>query len=166
MNKILKSKVIVRFQDCDPFNHLNNSAYIDYFFNARQDHLIENYHFDLFREAFEKGTSWIVTANQLAYFKPALTLETVLIESQLIHFTPKSLKLEMRMWNESQTELKAFLWTDLLHVDLKLLKTTAHSEEHNTFFEQIVLPVNAATFEERTKSLRFQRKALVTGPVI
>jgi acyl-CoA thioester hydrolase len=30
---ILESKAIIRFSDCDPFNHLNNSSYINYFFN-------------------------------------------------------------------------------------------------------------------------------------
>ena len=29
----------VRFQDCDPFGHLNNARYIDYFLNARQDQI-------------------------------------------------------------------------------------------------------------------------------
>ena len=31
MEKVLKSRAKVRFQDCDPFNHLNNARYIDYF---------------------------------------------------------------------------------------------------------------------------------------
>ena len=43
MTKILESKIRVRFQDCDPFNHLNNSSYIDYFFDAREDQLHNRY---------------------------------------------------------------------------------------------------------------------------
>ena len=31
----LQSTVKIRFQDCDPFNHLNNAAYLNYFVNAR-----------------------------------------------------------------------------------------------------------------------------------
>ena len=27
----LQSTVKIRFQDCDPFNHLNNAAYLNYF---------------------------------------------------------------------------------------------------------------------------------------
>ena len=30
---------MTRFSDCDPFGHLNNARYIDYFINAREDHL-------------------------------------------------------------------------------------------------------------------------------
>ncbi|MEO6346652.1 MAG: acyl-CoA thioesterase, partial [Aquaticitalea sp.] len=39
----LESKMKIRFHDCDPFNHLNNSKYIDYILTARGDQLIENY---------------------------------------------------------------------------------------------------------------------------
>ena len=46
LSKILESKVKIRFQDCDPFNHLNNAAYINYFINAREDQILENYHLD------------------------------------------------------------------------------------------------------------------------
>ena len=43
LEKTIESKVKIRFPDCDPFNHLNNSKYIDYIINAREDHLlIEN----------------------------------------------------------------------------------------------------------------------------
>ena len=28
--KVLKSNTKIRFQDCDPFNHLNNAAYLNY----------------------------------------------------------------------------------------------------------------------------------------
>ena len=38
-----ESKVAIRFQDCDPFAHLNNAKYIEYFINAREDHLIQAY---------------------------------------------------------------------------------------------------------------------------
>jgi len=36
-NKILQSTYQVRFQDSDPFRHLNNARYLDYFVNARED---------------------------------------------------------------------------------------------------------------------------------
>ena len=31
----LETRVQIRFQDCDPLQHLNNSKYFDYYFNAR-----------------------------------------------------------------------------------------------------------------------------------
>ncbi|MBD1428894.1 acyl-ACP thioesterase domain-containing protein [Sphingobacterium litopenaei] len=29
LRKIVESKIRIQYQDCDPFNHLNNSKYID-----------------------------------------------------------------------------------------------------------------------------------------
>ncbi|MGB0837938.1 MAG: acyl-CoA thioesterase, partial [Flavobacteriaceae bacterium] len=46
--QVLHNVSRIRFQDCDPFNHLNNGKYIDYFVNAREDHLLEFYNLNLF----------------------------------------------------------------------------------------------------------------------
>ena len=35
--KELESEVVARFQDCDPFGHLNNARYMDYFINIPAD---------------------------------------------------------------------------------------------------------------------------------
>ena len=69
LSKLLESKVKIRFQDCDPFNHLNNAAYINYFINAREDQILENYHLDIYKMAQTQGKSWVVGSNQIAYIK-------------------------------------------------------------------------------------------------
>ena len=45
----LQSTVKIRFQDCDPFNHLNNAAYLNYFVNAREDQILEQYGIDIYK---------------------------------------------------------------------------------------------------------------------
>ena len=47
-SKFWESKVLIRFSDCDPFNHLNNARYIDYFINAREDQLLANINFNIY----------------------------------------------------------------------------------------------------------------------
>ena len=47
LQKTWESKHLIRFPDCDPFNHLNNSRYLDYFINAREDHLIKFHQFNI-----------------------------------------------------------------------------------------------------------------------
>jgi thioesterase III len=158
MKKILTTTRKVRFQDCDPFNHLNNSSYIDYFLNAREDQLIENYNFDIFDIAINQGLSWVVTSNQLQYIKPAFIMETIQIDSQLIAATSRSLLVEMRMWDEKQTHLKAVLWTNYFHFDLKTQKPAKHSEEFSKLFTDILLPVEQTIFEDRRNYLVRQRK--------
>lgn len=160
LEKILESKTKIRFPDCDPFNHLNNSKYIDYMINAREDQLLAHYDFDIYKLAFEKGLSWVVAQNQIAYLAPATLMETVVIETQLIHHEDKSLVFEACMWNEDKTSLKALMWSKLVHFNLKTKKSETHSAELMTLFGQVDNFLNVpTTFEERLKNLK-QAKAV------
>ena len=158
MNKVPKSTATIRFQDCDPFNHLNNAKYLDYFMNAREDQLIREYDLDIFQLAATRGLSWVVASNQVAYFRPARVMEEIVIDSQLIKFSEKSIHVEMRMWDKEMSTLKAILWAKLTHFDLKNLKPLSHLEEFGDFFGKILLPVKESTFEERTASLLRRRQ--------
>lgn len=154
MKQILETKTKVRFQDCDPFNHLNNAKYLDYFMNAREDQLLEHYSIDIFKIARNELKSWVVTSNQIAYLKPSYTMENIVIESQLIHYTDKSLKVEMRMYNETKTELKSLYWVSFVHFDLKTQRPTVHSEALMQLFETVITNVNTHNFDERMFSIR------------
>jgi acyl-CoA thioester hydrolase len=149
MEKILKTKRKVRFQDCDPFNHLNNSKYLEYFINVREDQIAENYDLDIFEYMKTTGLSWVVASNQISYLKPAFTMETVLIESQLIQYTDNLLLVEMKMWNENETELKAILWIKFIQYNIQTKKAASHSEDLMKLFESVVLPVEQSVFENR-----------------
>jgi len=149
MEKILKTKRKVRFQDCDPFNHLNNSKYLEYFINVREDQIAENYDLDIFEYMKNTGLSWVVASNQISYLKPAFTMETVLIESQLIQYTDNILLVEMKMWNENETELKAILWIKFIQYNIQTKKAASHSEDLMKLFESVVLPVEQSVFENR-----------------
>ncbi len=155
--KILESKTKIRFQDCDPFNHLNNAAYFNYLINAREDQIIENYDLDIYKHGKETGKSWVVSTHQIAYLKPAVLMETVTIESQLINFTDKKLFVEIRMFNEDKTMLKAVMWSSFVYFNLLKLTSTKHSEDLLSLFEQVALPIEESSFEERIKSFRFQK---------
>lgn len=117
IEKYPKSKAVIRFQDCDPLAHLNNAAYLDYFMNAREDHLKDFYDFDLYRIVREKGFAWVVAQNQIAYLKPALLMEEVVIKSSVIFFNESSIAVEMSMWDATETRLKSLLWSKFVSVD-------------------------------------------------
>ena len=155
--KILTSKTRIRFQDCDPFNHLNNAKYIDYFINAREDQIEKHYGLDIFELTKTDKVGWVVASNQIAYISPAFTMETVYIESKLIQFSDKSLLVEMTMWNDEQTKLKALLWVKFIHVDLKTQTTNKHSDEFMSLFASVVEPVEELIFEERYKQVIAKR---------
>lgn len=149
MNKILKTKRKIRFQDCDPFNHLNNSKYLEYFINVREDQIAENYDLDIFKYMKTTGLSWVVASNQISYVRPAFTVEIVVIESQLIQCTENLLLVEMKMWNEDETELKAVLWIKFIHYNIQAKKVANHSDDLMKLFQSVVVPVNQSIFENR-----------------
>jgi acyl-CoA thioester hydrolase len=149
MEKTLKTKRKIRFQDCDPFNHLNNSKYLEYFINAREDQIAEHYDLDVFKYVQTTGRSWVVASNQIRYLKPASTMETVLIESQLIQYTDSHLLVEMKMWNENETELKAILWIKFIPYNIQTKRSANHSDDLMKLFELVVVPVSEPFFENR-----------------
>ncbi|PBQ31425.1 thioesterase [Sphingobacteriaceae bacterium] len=160
LEKHPESEARIRFPDCDPFNHLNNSKYIDYIINAREDHLLNYYDFDLHKIARESGISWVVAQNQIAYLSPAVLMETVIIQTRLIHFDDKSLLMEAIMWDKSKTRLKAVLWSKFAHFNLRTMRSEIHSPEFTALFESLVNPLSeSVSFEERTRILRQARHA-------
>ena len=95
--EILHSTSIIRFQDCDPYAHLNNGRYLDYFMNAREDMVWKAYDFNIYDYSRDTGLGWVVTQNQIAYLRPAILMEEVIMESQLTESKPKFIQVEMRM---------------------------------------------------------------------
>ncbi len=155
--KIPSSLMTIRFQDCDPFNHLNNGRYVDYFLNAREDQLLEHYQLDIYRIARETGLGWVVSTSQLAFLRPAFLMEKVLIETQLIRAGRKHVEVEMRMWDETKTTLKSFCWMGFVHFNIRTNKVEEHSAEYLSLFEKVVSPVEEITFDARLKSLSSRR---------
>src|SRR5258707_7296042 len=89
--KELESIAYVRFQDCDPFQHLNNARYIDYFMNAREVQLIQFYNFRIFDVPKQTNQGWVVTRTQIAYLSPAMMQEYLVIRTRLIPMTDTQL---------------------------------------------------------------------------
>lgn len=158
--KILENKTKIRFQDCDPFNHLNNAAYINYLINAREDQLIQYYDIDIYKMGKTLGKSWVVGSNQIAYLRPAFLMEEVVIDSQLINFSNSSLQVELRMWNHDKTELKAVMWSSFVHFNLIKLKTEVHTEELMQLFNAVLNPVKQTSFETRTQQLKANKQVI------
>jgi YbgC/YbaW family acyl-CoA thioester hydrolase len=152
---IWQSKAIIRFSDCDPFNHLNNARYIDYFINAREDHIMANLNFNIYQYAAEKGFGWVVSKNQIAYLRPAFLMETVIIESTLLRAGEKEVFVEMKMWNESKNKLKSVLWSNFVHINMKTQRPENHPQYLIDLFNPLENPLpNPVTFDERVEQLK------------
>ena len=154
-SKLWESKILIRFSDCDPFNHLNNARYIDYFINAREDHLMANLNFSIYHFAAEYGLGWVVSKNQIVYLKPAFLAETVVIDSALLRLGVTDLLVEMRMWNERKDKLKSVFWMHLVHINIKTQKPENHSQNLLDTFTPFVNAIDEnVSFDERVNELR------------
>jgi acyl-CoA thioester hydrolase len=150
MEKLPESISLIRFPDCDPFNHLNNARYLDYFIIAREDHLLKHYNFNIYAYAAEKGVSWVVRQSQIVYLRPAMLMEEVVIQSTLLHWGEKDLLVEMRMWDKTKTSLKSLLWITFTHVNMKTQRSELHSQELTERFRHLENPLpEPASFEQR-----------------
>ena len=156
---VLETRTKIRFQHCDPFNHLNNAEYLNYMVNAREDQLIEHYGIDIYEMGRRQGKSWVVGSNQIAYIRPAYTMETVLIQSQLLDYTDSSIKVEIRMYDKSGTQLKAIMWSEYVHFNLIEQRREQHDERFMSLFAEVKNPVQENSFEERAMAFRKQKAA-------
>lgn len=136
MEKNPRSFYKIRFSDCDLFGHLNNARYIDYFLNAREDHLKDHYDMDL-KTFYTKNMSWLVGSHEIIYRRPAQYNEIVCISSSLVKVFPDALLVEMLMTDQEQKLLKSILWTTFIPVNV----TTGKKQNHPDSFMEFALSV-------------------------
>ena len=155
ISRTWESKTLIRFPDCDPFNHLNNARYIDYFINAREDHIMANLNFNIYHYATQNGMGWVVSKNQIAYLRPALLMETVLIDSTILRADIREVLVEMKMWNERKDKIKSVLWSNFVHINMKTHKPENHSIELMELFKPFENPLpQQLSFDERVEQVK------------
>jgi thioesterase III len=150
------SRVTIRFQDCDPFGHLYNARYLDYFINAREDHLAEHYGLDIYERQKVVKENWVISKHQIEYLLPVVFRETVVIKTRLLTFTEDSLLMEGLMLDETETVLKSVLWTRFRYFGFKDLKPAKHPPDLEGLFSSIALfgSRRMDDFDSRVKEIR------------
>jgi acyl-CoA thioester hydrolase len=154
--KELESTHFIRFQDCDPFGHLNNARYINYFMNAREDQVAKHYDFNLFGVAEQQQKNWVVTRNQIAYLAPAGIMEEVRIITRLIRMSETNLVVEGIMVDKDGKRIKSVSWMEFTFVNLANGRPARHPEEMMNLFNAVVVDVEEPIggFEQRVQALK------------
>jgi len=129
----------IRFNDCDPFGHLNNSRYIDYFLNAREDHLKEHYSIDL-KEWAAKGIGFVVSRHEIQYIRAVSYNDTVCIQSALVGYGDNYLEVEMQMYDKDGQNLKAVLLSKFTQINIHTGKKDNLTTELEEFARQVLTP--------------------------
>ncbi|HEY4652474.1 MAG TPA: acyl-CoA thioesterase [Pontibacter sp.] len=155
--KLLQSKTLIRFEDCDPFGHLNNGRYTDYFLNAREDQLRDNYSLDIYRHMQQTGKVWVVATSQIAYLREAKLMEEVTLQTCLRWFTETDLLMEAQMLDKNSEKIKSVAWMRFSYIDVKQGRKTPHEPHLMALFGKVAIlgeGKDALYFEERVKELR------------
>lgn len=153
--KIFESTYQVRFDDVDAFQHLNNMKYLRIFFTEREDHEMLQIGFDMYQYQAETKKNWVIGMNQIAYFRPVVLMEKVVVQSTILEWNPTDYLMEMYMWNVEKTHMKALFWCRMIHFDFTTHKRAAHDDFLNNKLGIYVNPLpQQMTFEERVKTIR------------
>ncbi|MVM34843.1 acyl-CoA thioesterase [Spirosoma sp. HMF4905] len=135
-----ESRVIIRFQDCDPLQHLNNAKYFDYYFNAREDQVAKLYDFSTGQLFRELKTSWVVYQHQIAYVRPAQVSEWVRILSRLIYVNEDTTVTEYIMTDDGKSHLKNVLWVTSKYVSVATGRRIPHHDWVRELLDAIIVP--------------------------
>ncbi len=154
MNNWLRSIYTVRFNDCDPLGHLNNGRYIDYFLNAREDHLREHYNLDLAQLA-RQGQAWVVRDHQVAFMRPSHYNEQISICSGLLELSPDHLLVEMAMFDAGENQLKSLLHTRFVPVNPLTGKRDQHQPSFMDFLSDKLMEIDSKGKMDHSARLGF-----------
>jgi acyl-CoA thioester hydrolase len=156
---ILKSTTTVRFQDCDPFGHLNNARYIDYFLNARQDQVASYYDFEIMKFGAQPAESWVVSKTQIAYMAPAALMEVVSIQTRLIDVNESQLLVEGVMMDQAEQRVKSVAWMEFTYISLRTGRPAIHPEDLMQLFNTVRIsdPIDTRNFDNRLAELKAVR---------
>ncbi len=154
--KELESEIVARFQDCDPFGHLNNARYMDYFINAREDHLIHFYNLNIYEHAERAKAAWVISKTQIAYLRPVLVMEKVRIRTRVMHYTENAIVVEGLMLDGEGTRLKSMSWMEFAYVSLASGRPVKHPPEMMDLLQNVVFSdsYNPDGFNQRVDVVR------------
>lgn len=154
--KETESRVVIRFQDCDPLQHLNNAKYFDYFFNAREDQVPKLYGLEMIDMIKKYKAAWVVYNHNISYIRPARVGEWVRIMSRLLWYNHNTVVLEYYMTDDSKSELKTVLWTTMRYVTVKEGISTDHEGAVLDFLKATTenLDITNMSIAERVRALK------------
>lgn len=159
MEKEISTLVKIRFSDCDPIGHLNNVKYLEYMFNAREDHVEDFYGFTYEAWMKKTGCTWITVQNQIAYLKEVRANAKVLISSKTIAISDRTSTIEILMKSEDHKIIYAVLWVQVIYFNMKTRKSELQPEEVKQLFAKYQENIPQTDFSARAKHFRKHNKS-------
>ena len=158
MEKEISTKVKIRFSDCDPIGHLNNVKYLEYMFNAREDHVEDFYGFTYEAWTKKTGCTWITVQNEIAYLKEVRYNHKVIISSKTVSISDRTSTIEILMKSEDEKIIHAVLWVQVIYFNMKTRKSEVQPEELKDLFLKFKVDIDELDFAGRVKHFRKQNR--------
>lgn len=152
--KEISTQAKIRFIDCDPIGHLNNSKYIDYMLNAREDHVEMGYGYTYEQYTKETGCTWVTIQNEIAYLKEVRYNMLVNISSKVIEINDRTAKIEILMRNQTNEKIHAVLWCTVIYFNMKTRKSDLQPDDLKEQFKLYYEDLNDKNFNDRVLTLR------------
>ena len=154
--KETESRVVIRFQDCDPLQHLNNAKYFDYFFNAREDQVPKLYGVEMIDMIKRYGATWVIYNHNISYIRPARVGEWVRIRSRLIWYNHNTIVVEYYMLDDAKAELKTLLWSTMRYVNMSDGRSTDHRGAIEDFLKATLeeTDISQVSIKDRIRDIR------------
>ncbi|MBI1221936.1 MAG: acyl-CoA thioesterase [Bacteroidetes bacterium] len=149
----------IRFADCDPFGHLNNARYLDYFMNAREDHLRENYDFDIPSWMEKSGKAWVVKEHRIQFLRPVKVNEWVTITSGIVFQTETDNIVEFGMWDKDRKKLKALMWSNFQYIDMSTMRPVPYDAFLLDKFMPLLMEEELPDFAQRAVGMQKKYRA-------
>jgi acyl-CoA thioester hydrolase len=158
--KETESRVVIRFQDCDPLQHLNNAKYFDYFFNAREDQVPKLYGIEMIDLIRKYQATWVVYNHNISYIMSAKVGEWVRTMSRIIWHNHNTVVVEYYMTDDTKKELKTLLWTTMRYVSMKDGKSSDHEGAVVEFLKATSddIAISQISVKERIKYIKAHLK--------
>ena len=156
--KETESRVVIRFQDCDPLRHLNNAKYFDYFFNAREDQVPKLYGLEIIDLIRVYKAAWVVYNHNISYIKPAMVGEWVRLMSRILWYNDNTIMVEYYLTDDSKTQLKTVLWSTMRYVSLAEGKSMNHEGAVVDFLEATSLHLDPSSLNIRDRVKQLKRE--------
>jgi acyl-CoA thioester hydrolase len=125
--------------------------------DAREDHIAESYAFTL-ADFAKQGVGWVVSSNQISYFRAAKVNEPVILRSAIVDLSLNHLLVEMQMLDEKRTHVKAVLWSKFVHINLKDGRKADHTPDMMELFGKVKVGDVTKDFDNRMTELKSQSK--------
>lgn len=158
MIKTMKSPKRVNFEDCDPFSHLNNANYINYFLTAREEQLRTNDVLNIFEHVKATGNGWAVTSHNILYLKPSLLGEELEIWTRMLCFDRYRNLVEFVMSCPQKKQLKSIMHSEFAYISIKKSKPVPVDEHILELFKEISLfpekEISSIAIKDRLKQIK------------